>query len=200
MRMSSTAIGYLLSLALVVFILTQIKERPFRLFDLVRPLVIVAIVASLFLRSFPTQGNDVPFILLSTAIGALLGTLCGLTTRMRVKEGVVLSSVGVLAIFFWCIGVIARSVFSFSVEHGGRAAIGRFSIHHHITDNGWVTALVLMAMAEVVARTITLTMRAKNETGKDLRQIFAKDNARLKKNRPHKASLEYIQRPSRTRT
>jgi integral membrane sensor domain MASE1 len=178
--MSSTTIGYLLSLALVVFIFTQIKERPFRLFDLVRPLVIVALVAALFLRSFPTQGNDVAFILLSTIIGATLGALCGLTTNMRVKEGVVLSSVGAIAIFFWCIGVVARSVFSFSVEHGGRAAIGHFSVQHHITDNGWVTALVLMALAEVVARTITLTARAKKETGRSLGQIFAKDDAAAK--------------------
>jgi hypothetical protein len=174
--MSSTTIGYLLSLALVVFIFTQIKERPFRRFDLIRPLVIVAFVAMLFLRSFPTQGNDVTFVTFSTIVGAVLGTLCGLTTKMRVKESIVLTSVGIAAIFFWCIGVVARSVFSFSVEHGGRAAIGHFSVQHHITDSGWVTALVLMALAEVVARTITLTTRAKKETGKSLSQIFAKDN------------------------
>lgn len=178
--MSSTTIGYLLSLALVVFIFTQIKERPFRRFDLIRPLVIVAFVAILFLRSFPTQGNDLPFIIISTVVGAISGTACGLTTKMRVKESVVLTSVGIAAIFFWCIGVVARSVFSFSVEHGGRAAIGRFSAQHHITDNGWVTALVLMALAEVVARTITLTTRAKKETGKSLSQIFAKDNKTIK--------------------
>src|SRR5579872_817134 len=107
--MSSTTIGYILSLALVIFIFTQIKERPFRRFDLIRPLVIVAFVAMLFLRSFPTQGNDVAFILISTVVGAVLGTLCGMTTRMRVKESVVLTSVGVAAVFFWCIGVVARS-------------------------------------------------------------------------------------------
>jgi len=182
--MSSTAIGYLLSLALVVFIFTQIKERPFRRFDLIRPLVIVAFVAMLFLRSFPTQGNDLPFIVISAVVGALLGTLCGLATRMRIKEGVILTSVGVIAIFFWCIGVVARSAFSFSVEHGGRAAIGRFSAQHHITDSGWVTALVLMALAEVVARTITLTTRAQKETGKSLSQIFARDNAAAEKEQP----------------
>src|SRR5438270_11091945 len=101
--MSSTTIGYLLSLALVVFIFTQIKERPFRRFDLIRPLVIVAFVGMLFLRSFPTQGNDLPFIIFSTFVGVALGTLCGLTTKMRVKEEIVLSSVGLVAIFFWCI-------------------------------------------------------------------------------------------------
>jgi len=174
--MTSTTIGYVLSLALVIFIFTQIKERPFRRFDLIRPLVIVTFVAMLFLRSFPTQGNDLAFIIISTIVGAVLGALCGLTTKMRVKESVVLTSVGLAAIFFWCIGVVARSVFSFSVEHGGREAIGRFSIQHHITDSGWVTALVLMALAEVVARTLTLTTRAKRETGKSLSQIFAKDN------------------------
>src|SRR5579864_9023040 len=98
--MSSTTIGYLLSLALVVFIFTQVKERPFRRFDLIRPLVIVAFVAMLFLRSFPTQGNDLPFIIISTVVGAVLGNLCGLTTKMRVKENVVLTSVGLAAIFF----------------------------------------------------------------------------------------------------
>jgi hypothetical protein len=178
--MSSTDIGYILSLALVIFIFTQIKEHPFKLVDLIRPLVIVALVAAIFLRTFPAQGNDLSFILISTIIGVVLGTSCGITTKMHNESGVVYSSVGVVAIFFWCVGVVARSVFTLYVQHGGESTVGHFSVQHQIISSGWVTALVLMALAEVVARTITLTIRAKHSTGKSLGELFAKDNSRNK--------------------
>jgi hypothetical protein len=45
--------------------------------------------------------------------------------------------------------------------HGGAGAIARFSAHHQITSSqAWVTALVLMALAEVTARLVLLRVRA----------------------------------------
>jgi hypothetical protein len=172
--MTTENIGYGLSIILIVFIFLQIKERPFTLIALIRPFIIVILVVALFLRSIPFNGNNVALEVVATLIGGILGILCGLSTKLRVKEGVVLLRVGTSAIFFWCIGMVARSVFSLYSQHGG-GAITRFSIHKQITENGWVAALVLMALVEVLSRTITLTVRSKNKTGKSLSQLFSKD-------------------------
>jgi hypothetical protein len=46
------------------------------------------------------------------------------------------------------------------VQHGGEPAVARFSAAHHLTGPAWVTALVLMAFAEVVSRTLLLWQRS----------------------------------------
>ena len=56
-----------------------------------------------------------------------------------------------------------RLAFQLYASHGGEAAIGRFSAAHAITSNeAWVAALILMAMGEVLARTLVLGVRAYN--------------------------------------
>ena len=56
----------------------------------------------------------------------------------------------------------ARMGFAFASEHGAGPAIARFSIARHITSaDAWVAALVIMALAEVTARLVTLRLRAR---------------------------------------
>jgi hypothetical protein len=173
--MTTDNIGYALSLVLVIFIFLQIKEKPFTLIALIRPFVIVALVAVVFLRSIPLDGNNLTLEIITTLIGCILGILCGMTTKLRVKEEAVLLSVGVAAIIFWCLGMVARSAFSLYSQHGGGPAIARFSIQNKISKNGWVAALVLMALVEVISRTVTLALRSKHKSGKTLKQIFLVD-------------------------
>lgn len=62
----------------------------------------------------------------------------------------------------WVVGVGARLVFAFWSSHGGGPAIERFSVAHQITSSSaWVTAIILMALAEVLARTTVLRLRAR---------------------------------------
>jgi hypothetical protein len=62
----------------------------------------------------------------------------------------------------WVVGIGMRMGFSLFAEHGGGPAIGRFSEAHHITAEGWVTALVLMSLVEVVSRTLILWARSRS--------------------------------------
>jgi hypothetical protein len=119
-------------------------------------------VAAYYLRSVPTAGNDVMFDVVLAAIGATLGTLCALATHMRRgADGVVLARAGVAAAALWVIGIGARIGFALWSSHGGGPAIERFSIAHSITSrSAWVAAMVMMALAEVLARTAVLRLRA----------------------------------------
>jgi hypothetical protein len=75
--------------------------------------------------------------------------------------GVVLARAGVPGAILWIAGIGSRTAFARYSSHGRGAAIERFSIAHDITSaQAWVAALVLMALAEVIARLATIRLRA----------------------------------------
>jgi hypothetical protein len=74
---------------------------------------------------------------------------------------VALARAGWLAAGLWIAGVGARLVFAWAAEHGAGPSIGRFSVAHHITGaDAWVAALVIMALADVLTRTLVFRLRA----------------------------------------
>jgi hypothetical protein len=83
-----------------------------------------------------------------------MGAIGGLATRLRLgADGHPLGGAGVLAAGMRIAGVGARMVFSFADTHCAGPAIARCSIAHHITGSAaWTAALVMMALAEVLAR------------------------------------------------
>jgi hypothetical protein len=65
----------------------------------------------------------------------------------------------------WIAGVGARMVFYFAATHGAGPAIAAFSIAHHITGPGaWTTALVMMALADVLTRLAVVYLRGRRRT------------------------------------
>ena len=154
---------YLVNGLLILLVLRQVRWTRLGLTNLVLPIVIVVAVAAEYLRSIPAGGNDVAFDVLLGATGAALGTACALTTRMRRDpDGTVLAKAGLAAAALWVVGVGARLAFALWSSHGGGPAIERFSVAHSITSSSaWVAAIVLMALAEVLARTAVLRLRAR---------------------------------------
>jgi len=56
-------------------------------------------------------------------------------------------------------------VFYFAATHGAGPAIAAFSIAHHITGSAaWTAALVMMALADVTARLLTVYLRGRRLT------------------------------------
>lgn len=157
------ATGYIINAMLVLLVLRQIRGSRLDLANLVLPVVLVAAAAAYYLRSVPTAGNDIALDLTLAITGAVLGVLCALTTRVwRGGDGVALARAGAAAAVLWVAGIGARMAFAFLSDHGAGPAIARFSVVHSITGaNAWVAALVMMALAEVSARLITLRVRAR---------------------------------------
>jgi hypothetical protein len=156
-----SATDYVINAILVLLVLRQIRENRLDLVSLALPVVLVGAAAAYYLHSVPTAGNDIALDLILASAGAILGVACALTTRMRRgADGVALARAGVVAAILWVVGIGARMGFALYSSHGGGPAIARFSIAHHITSSAaWVAALVMMALAEVIARTVTLRVR-----------------------------------------
>ncbi len=157
------ATGYIINGILVLLVLRQIRETRLDLVSLVLPVVLVGAAAVYYLHSVPTAGHDVLLDVTLGSVGLVLGALCALATRLRRgPDGTALARAGVIAAVLWVAGIGARMAFSLWSGHGGAPHIASFSLAHQITgESAWVAALVIMALAEVLARLSILRLRAR---------------------------------------
>jgi hypothetical protein len=157
-----TFTDYVINIVLIALVILQIRGSRLDWMNALRPVVIVAAAAIYYLRGFPTGGNDVLFYIVLGAIGIVLGVACGATTRVwKADDGFAYAKAGGIAAALWVIGIGSRLGFEEFWSHGGTPQITSFSIAHDITSqNAWVAGLVLMALAEVIARLVAIRVRA----------------------------------------
>ncbi|MFJ7955730.1 hypothetical protein ACIQ62_05475 [Streptomyces sp. NPDC096319] len=155
-----TFTDWLVDIALVLIVFRQLREGRLGPKSYLIPLGIVAFFASQYLDGIPTEGNDLWLVGVTAGVGAALGVAGGVFTRIRVLNGDLMIKAGAVSAVLWVLGMGSRLAFQLWVDHGGAATVGRFSVEHRITgEQAWVTALLLMAVAEVVARLATIYVR-----------------------------------------
>jgi hypothetical protein len=164
---SMTAFDYAIDIALIAIVLLQIKEAPVTLRGLLRPLVLISISVAHYLTSIPTAGNDLVLELALLGAGLSIGVASGLVAHMRRSDtGDALVRAGWASAALWVVGMGARMAFTYAMTHGWRAPVATFSINNHITsEQAWVVALLLMAIAEAVGRIVVIQMRARRIRG-----------------------------------
>jgi hypothetical protein len=154
--------GYLLDAALLLVVVRQLRGRRLEGLSLYLPFGIVAFFAIKYLRTLPTGHADLVLVGLGVAAGLTLGVLCGVFTYVyRGRDGVPFARASGIAAGLWILGVGARLAFSLFAEHGGGPDLARFSHDHGLAMDAWVDALVLMALCEVVSRSILLLVRGR---------------------------------------
>jgi hypothetical protein len=167
-----TLTDYIINIALIALVILQIRGSRLDARTAIRPVILVAAAAVYYLRAFPTAGNDVTLYAVLGGIGLVLGVGCGATTRVwRASDGHGYAKAGVIAAALWIIGIGSRFGFEEYSSHGGAHAIANFSIAHDITsENAWIAGLILMALAEVIARLVVIMIRGARtrETGEVL--------------------------------
>ena len=153
---------YALNLVLVALVVRQLRGKKLTPFGLLWPVAVVVWAAITYLHGVTTMGNDIIFVVSAGLLGALLGCACALATRVfRRPDGTLIGKATGLAAALWVAGTGARMGFALYAEHGGGNAIASFSTAHDITGaQAWTAALLLMALAEVIVRTIVLAIRA----------------------------------------
>ncbi|HET6505792.1 MAG TPA: hypothetical protein VFG42_03285 [Baekduia sp.] len=158
-----TTFDYAIDIALIAIVLLQIKEAPVTLRGLLRPLALIGVSVAHYLTSVPTAGNDLVLELSLLGAGLSIGVASGLVAHMRRSEtGDALVRAGWASAAFWVLGMGARMAFIYAMTHGWRAPVATFSMHHAITsDQAWVVALLLMAVAEAVGRIAVIQTRAR---------------------------------------
>jgi hypothetical protein len=157
-----TASEYILNIALVSLVGLQVRGIKVTKAALLFPFAMTTWIATSLLKSIPTGGNDLILELGGAFAGAALGILAGLATSVSREAATAVARAGALAAFLWVAGIGARVGFSLWVDHGGAAPIRSFSIANHITGGpAWGTAFILMAIAEVVARTGVIFLKSR---------------------------------------
>jgi hypothetical protein len=154
---------YLINASLILLVIRQIREHPLDARSLATPVLAVGCAAVLFLHSVPAGGSDLVLAAACVLTGAVMGTIGGLATRLRLgNDGRPLGRAGVLAASMWVGGVGARLAFAVAASNGAGPAIARFSVAHHITGSAaWVAALVMMALADVLTRLVVIYLRGR---------------------------------------
>ena len=157
-----TTTEYLLNAAFVLLVLRQAKERELDRRSVTVPLILMFFVASEYLHSIPTAGNDLVLIVALAAVGLMLGVAGGLATHVRAgARGVALARVGWIAGGLLVLGIGARMAFAFAIGHGFEPAVRSFSITHQIGAGAWTAALVMMALIEVGSRIAIVQIRGR---------------------------------------
>ncbi len=156
-----TTTDYIVDSLLVLLVLYQIKERELTTRMLVRPLIILAVVAATYLHGVPTAGNDLVLLAALALLGGLIGLASGQTMLMRRgPDGEVLARSGWASGFLWVLGMGSRFAFVFWITHSGASTIAHFSAEHSITSvEAWTVALLAMAVFEVCGRTLIQATR-----------------------------------------
>jgi hypothetical protein len=155
-------VDYLIDVLLIAVIFRQVRFRRLTPRSMIVPVLLIAAAGASYLRPFTAGGNDIAVIVAFTCIGMSLGSWSGLATRVqRASDGSVVSRSGVVAVATWLIGMGFRFAFAvYASTNAGGAVVARFSAHHAITNvQTWTTALVLMALGEVLARIVILQIR-----------------------------------------
>ncbi|MGW7539865.1 hypothetical protein ACWGKQ_01925 [Streptomyces sp. NPDC054770] len=157
-----TTTDYLISAALILLVIPQMRGGRLTPRTLLLPLVSVSAAAAHYLHSFPTGGHDVQLDLFGVTMGIVLGLASGLATRVSLTEdGAAYSKAGWLAALLWVLGMGARSAFVYWAEHSGAHTIAQFSRDNLITGAAaWTAALLLMAVTQVVCRLVVVRVRA----------------------------------------
>jgi hypothetical protein len=164
-----TTFDYLLNTGLIALIVLQLRGRRLDRRGLLLPLGLVTWAASQYLHGIPTTGADPVLVATGLTAGIGLGTASARLTRLDVDhDGVAVARATVAAAALWVLGIGARMAFSLYMQLGGAPRVMRFSDAHHLTGQGWVTGMVLMAFAEVISRTLLLWVRSQALTGRGL--------------------------------
>jgi hypothetical protein len=135
---------------------------------LIRPLIIAAAVVPLFMHSLFTNGIGLTIETVGIAAGILVGLAA--TSRLKItqqtSDGAPSTIGGWDYAAIWITVSAARTLFSYGASYWFTASLGRWFVQHGalptqvsaiITD-----ALVLMAVAAVITRTIALRIRSRN--------------------------------------
>lgn len=135
------------------------KIGPFRI---LRPVVLAGGIVPLFLQSPAGHGTG----LLLEGIGVIAGLLCGLGIlyTMHVyrspKTGKAVSRAGIGFVAVWTGIVAARALFSYGSFHWFSQQLGRWMYTHQVTPYALADALIFMAVAMLLTRTVGVLARA----------------------------------------
>ena len=159
---------YLLNLGILALVLKTglgTRELSRRRFTL--PLVIVAVVGAVYLRSIPTSTADIKLITILGVAGVLLGLAAGALMKVRpAGDGSLVTVAGPSYAAVWIAAIAGRLIFAYGANYWFAPEIASFSRSAGIDGSAaYTAAFVIMALAMVLTRVAVTAVRAARLTG-----------------------------------
>ncbi len=131
-------------------------------FRVLRPLAGTAAVVVLYLSAVPTSGHNVALYAAGVGAGVILGLASHLFVTIHYDDvrGRPVSRARFGYAGFWVVIFAARLGFVYGAEHLFSGALGQFLVAHQLSVAGLTDALIFMAIAMALARSVLLEGRA----------------------------------------
>jgi hypothetical protein len=140
------------------------RRRKIDWFRVLRPFVTSAAAIALFMQSVTTTGTGLTIELALAAAGVLLGLLATatMTVYRSPTAGKPVSRAGLGYAAVWVLIIAARSAFSYGSVHWFGPSLHHWMAQHAVTENAITDALLFMAIAMILTRSIALAGRARH--------------------------------------
>jgi hypothetical protein len=131
---------------------------------LLRPLIIAVAIIPLFLKPVVTDGNGFALEIAAGAAGIVLGViaLSLITVYRHPGTDRAVSRAGFAYATLWTIVIGARAAFTYGSDHWFGRSLDKWMIHHSVTSAAITDALIFMAVAMLLTRTIGIAVRAQS--------------------------------------
>jgi hypothetical protein len=131
-------------------------------FRIARPLLMAAGIVPLYLKAFATHGAGLGLELGGAAAGLAAGLAAARLTRVyrSSRTAKPVSRAGAAYAALWICVIGARAAFSYGSVHWFSAPLGHWMASHDVSVAAITDALIVMAVAMLLARTLGLAVRA----------------------------------------
>jgi hypothetical protein len=152
----------------------DLGRRKISTFRILRPVLLAAGIIPLFIAHPATAGNGEVLEIALAALGAILGIVaaCGL---MRVsfdeRSQQAVSTVGVAYAAFWSFVIGARLLFTYGANHWYTTQLGHWLFTNGITVDALTDALIFMALAMAITRTLRLAFGRSQVRRRSINQL-----------------------------
>ena len=133
---------------------------------IIRPLLIAAVIVSVYLKAVATTGNGFSLEVVAASAGIALGLIatCLMGVSRRGDDRQAVSRAGSAYAALWIIVIGARAAFSYGADHWFSHSLGSWMVRNSVTTAAITDALIFMAVAMLLTRTIGLALRARHVT------------------------------------
>jgi hypothetical protein len=160
--MSQFLIALIASASILGIVLaTDLGHRRLTNWRLLRSLAAVIVVCAIFVRSFPTGGNDLTLQLAGIGAGLVAGAIATAFLPVhRGADGQPMTRGCPAYASVWVVLSLARVLFAYGSEHWFAEGLVRFSIENEISGAApYANAFLFMALAMVLTRSGALLVR-----------------------------------------
>jgi hypothetical protein len=140
---------------------SDLGRRALTTHRLLRPLMIAASAGAFYITAFATSGAGLALELACAGTGALLGLLAGSLMHIEhdPQSGRAFTRAGIGYALVWIVTAGVRLAFIYGSSHWFSASLDSWMLTNHITADALTDALVLLALAMTITRTLSLFAR-----------------------------------------